>query len=79
MSAYLVRGDHPLYMALYFAMIVFFTYFYVAITFNPEEVADDVKKYAADFRSIRAGNSTKMSATSSPASRPPERTSASWR
>src|SRR3712207_1585439 len=42
-SKYLVTGDHPLYMALFFAMIVFFTYFYVAITFNPTEVAEDRK------------------------------------
>ena len=57
-SAYLVRGDHPLYMALYFAMIVFFTYFYVAITFNPEEVADNMKKYGGFIPGIRAGKPT---------------------
>src|SRR3712207_1953507 len=33
-STYFVQGDHPVYMATYFAMIVFFTYFYVSITFN---------------------------------------------
>ncbi|MGH3331080.1 MAG: preprotein translocase subunit SecY, partial [Nocardioidaceae bacterium] len=44
-SKYLADGSHPLYMAVYFALIIFFTYFYVAITFNPQEVADNMKKY----------------------------------
>jgi preprotein translocase subunit SecY len=57
-SQYLVRGDHPLYMIMYFAMIVFFTYFYVAITFNPEEVADNMKKYGGFIPGIRAGKPT---------------------
>ncbi|MET0590337.1 MAG: preprotein translocase subunit SecY, partial [Naasia sp.] len=55
---YLVRGDHPLYMALYFLLIVGFTYFYVAITFNPEEVADNMKKYGGFIPGIRAGRPT---------------------
>jgi preprotein translocase subunit SecY len=57
-STYLVKGDHPLYMALYFAMIIFFTYFYVAITFNPQEVADNMKKYGGFIPGIRAGKPT---------------------
>jgi preprotein translocase subunit SecY len=57
-STYLVRGDHPLYMALYFALIIFFTYFYVAITFNPQEVADNMKKYGGFIPGIRAGKPT---------------------
>ena len=32
---YFVRGDHPFYMASFFLLIVFFAFFYVAITFNP--------------------------------------------
>ncbi len=55
---YLVRGDHPLYMILYFLLIVGFTYFYVAITFNPEEVADNMKKYGGFIPGIRAGRPT---------------------
>lgn len=55
---YLTRGDHPLYMALYFALIVGFTYFYVAITFNPEEVADNMKRYGGFIPGIRAGRPT---------------------
>ncbi len=55
---YLVTGDHPLYMAVYFGLIVFFTYFYVAITFNPTEVADNMKKYGGFIPGIRAGRPT---------------------
>jgi preprotein translocase subunit SecY len=57
-NTYLTRGDHPLYMALYFVLIVFFTYFYVAITFNPEEIADNMKKYGGFIPGIRAGRPT---------------------
>ncbi len=57
-SGHLVRGDHPYYMLLYFLMIVFFTYFYVAITFNPQEVADNMKKYGGFVPGIRAGKPT---------------------
>ena len=57
-SKYFVRGDHPLYMITFFALIVFFTYFYVSITFNPEEVADNMKKYGGFIPGIRAGKPT---------------------
>jgi preprotein translocase subunit SecY len=57
-NTFLVSGDHPVYMAVYFALIVFFTYFYVAITFNPEEVADNMKKYGGFIPGIRAGRPT---------------------
>ena len=53
-----VRGDHPIYIAAYFLMIIFFTYFYVSITFNPEEVADNMKKYGGFIPGIRAGRPT---------------------
>ncbi len=55
---YLVNGDHPLYMLLYFLLIVGFTYFYVAITFNPEDVAENMKKYGGFIPGIRAGRPT---------------------
>ncbi|MFZ4843804.1 MULTISPECIES: preprotein translocase subunit SecY [Mycetocola] len=55
---YLTKGDHPLYMLLYFMLIVGFTYFYVAITFNPEEVADNMKRYGGFIPGIRAGRPT---------------------
>jgi preprotein translocase subunit SecY len=55
---YLVQGDHPLYMAMYFLLIIFFTYFYVSITFDPHEVADNMKKYGGFIPGIRAGRPT---------------------
>jgi preprotein translocase subunit SecY len=57
-QTYLVKGDHPLYMVIYFLLIVFFTYFYVAITFNPTEVSDNMKKYGGFIPGIRAGRPT---------------------
>src|SRR3954463_7501808 len=57
-NSYLVRGDHPLYMICFFLLIVFFTYFYVSITFNPQEVADNMKKYGGFIPGIRAGKPT---------------------
>lgn len=54
----LVQGDHPIYMASYFALIIFFTYFYVSITFNPDEVADNMKQYGGFIPGIRAGRPT---------------------
>jgi preprotein translocase subunit SecY len=53
-----IRGDHPVYMATYFVLIVFFAFFYVAISFNPEEVADNMKKYGGFIPGIRAGRPT---------------------
>jgi preprotein translocase subunit SecY len=52
------RGDHPVYMLVYSLLIIFFTYFYVGITFNPTEVADNMKKYGGFIPGIRAGNAT---------------------
>jgi preprotein translocase subunit SecY len=57
-NAHLVRGDHPYYMALYTLLILFFTFFYVSITFNPTEVADNMKKYGGFIPGIRAGRPT---------------------
>ncbi len=54
----LVRGDHPIYMAAYFLLIIFFTYFYVSITFNPDEVAENMRKYGGFIPGIRAGRPT---------------------
>jgi preprotein translocase subunit SecY len=45
-------------MLVYFLLIVGFTYFYVAITFNPVEVADNMKKYGGFIPGIRAGRPT---------------------
>ncbi|CAB4553157.1 MAG: preprotein translocase subunit SecY [Actinobacteria bacterium] len=57
-STYLTQGDSPLYMAIYFFLILGFTYFYVAITFNPEEVSDNMKSYGGFVPGIRAGRPT---------------------
>ena len=48
----------PLYMALYAAMIIFFSYFYTAVVFNPEETADNLKKYGGFIPGIRPGSAT---------------------
>ncbi|MGP9019174.1 preprotein translocase subunit SecY [Streptomyces sp. BR1] len=53
-----VKGDHPYYIVSYFLLIVFFAFFYVAISFNPEEVADNMKKYGGFIPGIRAGRPT---------------------
>jgi preprotein translocase subunit SecY len=58
LNDYFVTGSHPLYMALFFGLIIFFTYFYVSITFNPQEVADNMKKYGGFIPGIRAGKPT---------------------
>jgi preprotein translocase subunit SecY len=57
-NAHLVRGDHPWYMVIYALLILFFTFFYVSITFNPTEVADNMKKYGGFIPGIRAGRPT---------------------
>lgn len=48
----------PLYMALYAAMIIFFSYFYTAVVFNPQETADNLKKYGGFIPGIRPGSAT---------------------
>jgi preprotein translocase subunit SecY len=55
---YLVRGDSVFYSAAFFLLIVGFTYFYVSITFNPTEVADNMKKYGGFIPGIRPGRPT---------------------
>src|SRR6201994_1255050 len=48
----------PLYLALYAFMIIFFSYFYTAVVFNPEETADNLKKYGGFIPGIRPGSAT---------------------
>src|SRR5690606_12361439 len=52
------QGSEPAYVVTYFVLIVFFTYFYVGITFNPVEVADNMKKYGGFIPGIRPGRPT---------------------
>jgi preprotein translocase subunit SecY len=58
LQRYFVTGTHPIYVLSYLALIIFFTYFYVAITFNPTDVADNMKKYGGFIPGIRAGRPT---------------------
>ncbi|OQX51863.1 MAG: preprotein translocase subunit SecY [Candidatus Aminicenantes bacterium 4484_214] len=48
----------PLYNILYIASIIFFTYFYVSIIFNPADVADNLRKYGGFIPGIRPGKNT---------------------
>lgn len=50
--------DSPVYSAIYALMIVFFTYFYTAIAFNPKDVADNMKKQGGFIPGIRPGKQT---------------------
>ena len=56
-AALLGRGQ-PLYLAIYVSMIVFFAFFYTAVVFNPEETADNLKKYGGFVPGIRPGKNT---------------------
>jgi preprotein translocase subunit SecY len=47
-----------LYMLMYFLLIFFFTYFYTAITFNPKDLAENIKKYGGFIMGIRPGEPT---------------------
>ncbi len=53
----LSRGQ-PLYLVVYAAMIIFFSYFYTAVVFNPQETADNLKKYGGFIPGIRPGTNT---------------------
>ena len=57
-SRYVEQSNSPIYMLSFFVLIVGFTYFYVSITFNPTEVADNMKKYGGFIPGIRPGRPT---------------------
>ncbi len=57
LNQYLAHGQ-PIYMALYAAGIVFFTFFYTAVVFNPEETAENLKKNGGFIPGIRPGKRT---------------------
>ena len=57
-ARYFSDPGNPVYLGTYFFMTVFFTFFYVAITFNPEEVADNMKKYGGFVPGKRPGRQT---------------------
>ncbi|MDT5325405.1 MAG: preprotein translocase subunit SecY [Mycobacterium sp.] len=55
---YLTNPASPAYITVYFGLIVFFTYFYVSITFNPDERADEMRKFGGFIPGIRPGKPT---------------------
>lgn len=57
-AARLFTPDNWLYIILYFALIVGFTFFYTSITFNPIEIANNMKKNGGSIPGIRAGKPT---------------------
>ncbi|MGH3727254.1 MAG: preprotein translocase subunit SecY [Micromonosporaceae bacterium] len=57
-NRYFVDPSSWVYIGTYFLLIIFFTYFYVAITFNPTDVADNMKKYGGFVPGIRPGKPT---------------------
>ena len=59
LNQYLQHGS-PLYMTLYGAGIIFFSFFYTAVVFNPEETADNLKRYGGFIPGIRPGKNTEV-------------------
>ena len=57
LASYFSQGQ-PLYMLLYASGIIFFTFFYTSITFNPVETAENLRKYGGFIPGIRPGEST---------------------
>ncbi|SHE43449.1 preprotein translocase subunit SecY [Streptoalloteichus hindustanus] len=57
-DTYLVDQSSWVHISLYFLLIIFFAYFYVAITFNPDERADEMKKFGGFIPGIRPGRPT---------------------
>ncbi|MFZ5748214.1 MAG: preprotein translocase subunit SecY [Pseudomonadota bacterium] len=57
LNQYLQHGS-PIYMGLYALGIIFFSFFYTAVVFNPEETADNLKRYGGFIPGIRPGKNT---------------------
>jgi preprotein translocase subunit SecY len=55
---YVINPTSWVNISIYFLLILFFTYFYVGITFNPTEIADNMKKYGGFVPGIRPGKPT---------------------
>ncbi len=53
-----LSGSEPLYYLVYVILIVFFCFFYVSIIFNPNEAADNMRKYGGFVPGIRPGKNT---------------------
>ncbi len=54
----LLGHGQPLYLALYAGLIIFFSFFYTAVVFNPEETAENLKKHGGFIAGIRPGKNT---------------------
>jgi preprotein translocase subunit SecY len=57
-NTYLASQSNPVHIAVYFALVIFFTYFYITITFNVTERADEMKKFGGFIPGIRPGRPT---------------------
>jgi preprotein translocase subunit SecY len=57
-AQYLVQQDSYVHILVYFALIIFFTYFYIQITFNVNERADEMRKFGGFIPGIRPGRPT---------------------
>ena len=55
-----LQHGSPLYMTLYAAGIIFFSFFYTAVVFNPEETAENLKRYGGFIPGIRPGKNTEI-------------------
>ena len=55
-----IGQDTPAYFVLYAAGIIFFSFFYTAVVFNPEETADNLKRYGGFIPGIRPGKNTEV-------------------
>ena len=54
----LLGQGQPLHLAIYVSLIIFFTFFYTAVVFNPQETADNLRKYGGFIRGYRPGQKT---------------------
>lgn len=57
-AANISNPGQNVYIAVYVVLIIFFAFFYTSITFNPDEVADNMKRYGGFIPGIRAGRPT---------------------
>jgi preprotein translocase subunit SecY len=55
---HLLRQSSPVYIVVYGLLVVFFAYFYTAISFNPNDTADNIRKYGGFIPGIRPGKPT---------------------
>ncbi|MFV0627555.1 MAG: preprotein translocase subunit SecY [Alphaproteobacteria bacterium] len=54
----MLRHGEPLYLGMYAFLIIFFSFFYTSVVFNPEDTADNLKKHGGFIAGIRPGKNT---------------------